>query len=175
MKNSKENSDVYAIRSLPIQIHVKEYPRNIQDRHKANIDEFSCSLDKISKFYLKLDFFKRLVPGHLQYESTGDFLKLIGGENRSKLNFAQLSAYLNLEEGNRYLVNMNNTSVIWMTFSAKTLFAVLDDMTGSFTLSSLSQWIDMAKSRGMKFRQIQTTEVHFEGFHHIFARIHFTA
>jgi hypothetical protein len=177
IKSSVENHEICSFQPFPIQIHVEEYPRNIQDRHKANVDEFSRSvnLHKISRFYVKLDFLKRTVSDYLHCESSREFLKLIGGEDRSNLNFTQLLAYLKLEDGNRYSINRNNTSIVWMTFTTETRFALLDGMTGSFEWSFLFQQIDNAKSRGIRFRQIQTTEVHFEGFHHIFVRMHFSS
>jgi hypothetical protein len=152
------------------QIHEEEYPASLNSRHFADVDEFSDGLDKVAKFYFKMVF----SPSEQPLKS---FLKMIGGEDMSNMDFEQFAAYVKIEKSKRYTMAGWASYVIWKTSSGATRVAKLNEMNGGFEWSKFFHLVEVAKSSGFTFRRLEVTKRSwfFGFFECIYARMHFTA
>ena len=85
-KLAAKRSDPNELCSYLPQIHQEEYPQQLKPRHEADVDEFSDNLDNVAKFYFKIVFRRNEPPA----DSLNAFLKAIGGEDQSNMDFGQL-------------------------------------------------------------------------------------
>ncbi len=155
------------------QIHEEEYPASLNSRHFADVDEFSDGLDKVAKFYFKMVF----IPPGQPADSLKSFLKMIGGEDMSNMDFKQFAANVKIEKSKRYTMAGWASSVIWKTSSGATRVAKLNEMNGGFEWSKFFHLVEVAKSSGFIFRRLEVTKRgwFFGFFECIYARMHFTA
>jgi hypothetical protein len=154
------------------QIHQEEYPLQLKPRHEADLDEFSYGLDKVTKFYIKMKF----TPRGPHATSLNAFLKMIGGEDQSNMDFGQLAAYMKVEKSNRYVLDTDNARVVWKTSAGAFRYARLEEMPGGFECDKFFHLIGVAKACGFSFRRTELTmRGPFGSYHHIEVRMHFAA
>ncbi len=154
------------------QIHQEEYPLQLKIRHEADVEEFSNGLDKVTKFYFKMVFTPQGPPA----ESLKAFLKLIGGEDQSNMDFEQLAAYLKIEKSKRYVLVTSYSSVVWKTSAGATRYALLSDISGGFEWSKFFHLIGVAKACGFSFRRVELIKrEQFGCAEEIDVHMHFTA